>query len=221
MATLFSVTHNVHLTNIQRPNSPYLDKVLTLFDDFINAKGPENQFLYLERVLLPLIKKVFRVCDTAVPSDAELIKWATDTLSTHVVSFTTAECKDLYAETDPSGVPTIYWSQSWLAEAQIVYDANFTNLNYNHESLFVMNIHLAFGVMKFGHEFAHSLTRKIMSFEFTNRQQTSTSSTDPPPIELKDTPPMVGTMFKIKLLLLETWAMHLKNFYFFTTFALK
>jgi hypothetical protein len=90
---------------------------------------------------------------------------------------------DDFAQADPLG-NTIYFQGGWVAEAERSFDESSSE-DYQR--------HLALGVIKLIHEFAHCLTSKILTAVYD--MQLTTFSSSRPVKALVATPPSVGRMF--------------------------
>jgi hypothetical protein len=181
--------------------SPFFHKVLDIFLDMVNAPGStDGKFLFLDRIVLPLLRNIFEQVGTPTPPDSNLTAWITKTLESHVVSITVGAEEDCFMETRvPSNFkhcsPTIYWNANWLKDANNRFELGANRTDFSDIHLFELNMHLIIGVVKLIHAFVNTLINKILQYECDIKSSSSLSSSTGPLLPFPHVPPQIGSKF--------------------------
>jgi hypothetical protein len=149
----------------------FMDRVLEMFDDLVNADDNQGQPLFLNRVFVPSLTRILRAGGTRVPSDNDIRGFCNNMVQGHQIvlscvndpavgcpitcyaqaSVPFSQGHPNYSPPSPGSPPQeiiVYWNYQWLRRATALYHRVTANvdirdpMNIQTEVLNELNLHL-------------------------------------------------------------------------------
>jgi hypothetical protein len=171
-------------------SSLFLNKIIDLSLTFINAKDGQS-FLFIDRVLIPLISEIFQLSGTTLPDHSRIINFIQNMCSSWQIEIKVpGECgNSALARTSRAG-DIIHFNPSWILRADLSYQKEIEVDILSIQNCFESAIHEIVGCLKLMHEILHTFTPKILAFENAIRTEENPNSAQG---EMKNTPIKLGT----------------------------
>lgn len=192
-------------------DSGYFTMILGLVIQFVNARDANGEFLFIDRIMIPIVKQVFTEGETRPPPDAELRMTARAMFQDHVITLLASGCDDdCYGQYVPNR-KRILMNEDWMTRANIAFQ-DITALDQVENAADVLRqeceLHVVGGFAKVLHELMHSFTAKILEYEAAVKVKLAEAATTPSTantttsaeeiVPFTVTPTKVGIRFKIE-----------------------
>jgi len=101
MATLVGANTLVIRDTLLAGNPEYFDEVFALVRAILNARDAQKYFMFVEKIVMPLVKMVFIEAQTPIPDDTSLRNSCCELFANHSIRIAAIGCSEnCYAEYD-------------------------------------------------------------------------------------------------------------------------
>lgn len=154
------------LQKFWRDHSIFVKNVVSGTLAIVNATGSDGKFLFLDKIVIPIIVEIFNVASTPTPNDAALTHFA-EHLFDGYAFFLRIGGSSMYFGTTSSS--TILLNAEWVVAAEDAMESELVDLPATHCERFEANVHVIIGVQQVISQILRIVAERILEFEQIHR----------------------------------------------------
>ncbi len=165
-----------------------MKRILDNAFSIIQAKDGES-YLFVDRILKPMIRRVFECADTSLPPKEEIDEFIIELFANWEVEIRVpgfCHQNAISQQTEIGGKSVLQFIAEWFLRADLSYGAEIDILPENIHNCLESSLHEVLGSIKLAHEICHSFTVKILAHTIRKR-------THPLCLQTTHTPTKLGT----------------------------